>query len=185
VIIPDLSPRTRVVGLWEQRFCDQPISIHAHAHAHADWSEQERLDAGGMTTPPERMVAAFAKGEPINSLVVDMSAMEGYQDKSSPYFVNSENFANESIKNDPEFMGKVLLDHAFNDWRDVLQHKVDIPVAIFSGEYSNNLPSQRWMASVLPSAALFAFTKPEHGNHLLMFKNPQKLTDDLIKFLER
>lgn len=160
---------------------DQPISIYAHA----DWSEQERLDAGGMTTSPERMVAAFTKGEPTNSLVVDMSAMEGYQDKSSPYFVNSESFANEFIKNDPEFMGKVLFDHAANDWRDVLQHKVDIPVAIFSGEYRNNLPNQRWMASVISDAMLYAYTKAEQRDHFLMFKNPRKFTGDLMEFLER
>ncbi len=168
-------------GIRKAAFVDQPISIYAHA----DWTEQERLNAGGMTTSPERMVAAFTKGEPTNSLVVDMSAMARYQDKSSPYFVNSESFAGEFIENDPEAMGKVLFDHATKDWRDVLRHKVDIPVAIFSGEYSNNLPSQRWMASVIPNATLFAYTKAEHGDHFLMFKNPQKFTDDLMEFLER
>ncbi len=168
-------------GIRKAVFVDQPISIYAHA----DWSEKERRDAGGMTTSPERMVAAFTEGEPTNSLVVDMSAMERYQDKSSPHFVNSESLANEFIRNDPEFMGKVLFDHVTNNWRDVVRHKIDVPVAIFSGEYSNNLPSQRWMASVLPNATLFAYTKAEQGDHFLMFKNPQKFTDDLMEFLER
>jgi hypothetical protein len=42
-------------------FIDEPISIYTHA----DWTEEERLNAGGMTTSPERMIAAFA-GAPTN-----------------------------------------------------------------------------------------------------------------------
>jgi pimeloyl-ACP methyl ester carboxylesterase len=162
-------------------FVDEPISIYAHA----DWSEQERLDAGGMTTSPERMVAAFTAGVPTNSLVVDMKAMERFNAKDSPYFANSEAFAQAFIKNDPNYLAKVLFDHAMNDWRDVIRHKIDVPTAIFSGEYSNNLPSQNWMKSVLPKATLYTYTKAEQGDHFLMFKNPVKFTTDLQSFLER
>jgi hypothetical protein len=114
-----------------------------------------------MTTSPERMVAAFTAGAPTNSLIVDTKVMERFMVKDSPYFVNSESFASNFIKNDPNYLAMVLFDHATNDWRDVVRKKINVPTAIFSGEYSNNLPSQRWMKSVIPDATLFVYTKGE------------------------
>lgn len=161
-------------------FIDEPISIYTHA----DWSEQERLDAGGMTTSPERMIAAFG-GAPTNDQVVDMNAMRRYMENGSPAFQNSEAFAREFIKSDPKFMSLVLFDHAMNDWRDVVSHKIDVPTAIFTGENSNNVPSQRWMQSVIPGSELHVYKAEEQGDHFLAFKNPTKFTDDLSSFLER
>jgi pimeloyl-ACP methyl ester carboxylesterase len=161
-------------------FIDEPISIYTHA----DWSEQERLDAGGMTTSPERMIAAFG-GAPTNDQVVDMNAMRRYMENGSPAFQNSEAFAREFIKSDPKFMSLVLFDHAMNDWRDVVSHKIDVPTAIFTGENSNNVPSQRWMQSVIPGSELHVYKAEEQGDHFLAFKNPTKFTDDLASFLER
>ncbi|WP_244546192.1 alpha/beta hydrolase [Bosea sp. OK403] len=162
-------------------FVDEPVSIYSHQ----DWTEQERLDAGGTTTSPERMVAGFTGRGPLNNLVTDMKPLLRSQLKDSPHFVNSESFANAFIKNDPEAMGRVLFDHTTNDWRDVVRHKVDVPVAIFSGEESNNLPSQRWAQSVIPNAQLYVYTAAEQGDHFLMFKNPLKFAKDLRSFLER
>ena len=168
-------------GIHKAVFVDEPVSIYSHA----DWSEQERLEAGGMTSSAERMVATFTSGAPTNALVVDMKVVERAMAKDSPYYVNSEAFANEFVKTDPKFTAKVLFDHATNDWRDVIRHKITVPTAIFSGEYSHNLPSQRWMASVIPDATLYAYTEAEQGDHFLMFKNPFKFTEDLRAFLER
>jgi pimeloyl-ACP methyl ester carboxylesterase len=161
-------------------FIDEPISIYTHA----DWSEQQRLDAGGMTTSPERMIAAFA-GAPTNGQVVDMNAMHRYMENGSPAFQNSDAFAREFIKSDPKFMSLVLFDHATNDWRDVVSHKIDVPTAIFTGENSNNVQSQKWMRSVIPGSELYVYTAAEQGDHFLAFKNPTKFTDDLTSFLER
>ncbi|MCJ8519519.1 pimeloyl-ACP methyl ester carboxylesterase [Pseudorhizobium tarimense] len=162
-------------------FVDEPISIYSHS----DWSEQERLDAGGTTTSAERMVAGYTAGAPLNSLVTDLKALERSMLKDSPYFVNSGAFASEFIKTEPEATRRVLFDHVTNDWRDVIAHKIDVPVAIFSGEESTNLPSQRWAASTIPDATLYSYTSAEQGDHFLMFKNPIKFTNDLTSFLER
>ncbi|MCM2339727.1 alpha/beta fold hydrolase [Rhodoferax sp.] len=167
-------------GIHKAVFVDEPVSIYSHA----DWSEQERLDAGGMTSSAERMVATFTAGAPTNQLIVDMKVVERAMAKDSPYYVNSQAFAGEFIKTDPKFTTKVLFDHVTNDWRDVIRHKINVPTAIFSGEYSNNLPSQRWMSSVIPNAKLYTYTKAEQGDHFLMFKNPFKFTEDLRAFLE-
>ena len=168
-------------GIHKAIFVDEPVSIYSHA----DWSEQQRRDAGGMTSSAERMVATFTTGAPTNALIVDMKVLERAMAKDSPYYVNSQAFAGEFVKTDPQFTAKVLFDHATNDWRDVIRHKINVPTAIFSGEYSNNLPSQRWMASVIPNATLYAYSKAEQGDHFLMFKNPFKFTQDLRDFLER
>lgn len=168
-------------GIRKAAFVDEPISIYAHA----DWSEQERLDAGGTTTSAERMVAAFTAGAPVNRLITDLKPMERSMLKDAPAFVNSESFANEFVKNDPTAIARVLFDHVTNDWRDVVRHKLTVPVAIFSGEESNNLPSQRWAQSVIPSATLYSYTSAEQGDHFLMFKNPFKFTSDLRSFLDR
>lgn len=168
-------------GIRKVAFVDEPVSIYSHA----DWSEQERLDAGGMTSSVERMVASFTQGAPTNQLVVDMKVIERAMAKDSPYFVNSEAFAAAVIKTNPDYTAKMLFDHATNDWRDVIRYKIRVPTAIFSGEYSNNLPSQRWMASVIPQARLYAYTQAEQGDHFLMFKNPFKFTQDLREFLEQ
>jgi pimeloyl-ACP methyl ester carboxylesterase len=162
-------------------FVDEPISIYSHS----TWSEQERLDAGGTTTSAERMVAGMTSGEPLNSLVTDLKPWARFQLKDSPAFANSKAFADSFIKNDPEAIGRVLFDHVTNDWRDVIRHKIDVPVAIFSGEESNNLPSQRWAASVIPKATLYSYSSAEQGDHFLMFKNPVKFINDLRSFPER
>jgi pimeloyl-ACP methyl ester carboxylesterase len=87
---------------------------------------------------------------------------------------------------DPKIIDtKVLFDHATNDWQDVLRHKIDVPTTIFSGEYSHNLPSQRWMASVIPGASLQVYSQAEQGDHFLMFKNPMRFVRDLRAFLDR
>jgi non-heme chloroperoxidase len=79
----------------------------------------------------------------------------------------------------------VLFDHVVNDCRDVVRHKIDIPAALFSGDESNNLPSQRWAASVIPNAKLYVYDFAAQGDHFLMFKNPTRFVDDLRAFLER
>jgi pimeloyl-ACP methyl ester carboxylesterase len=162
-------------------FVDEPISIYSHA----DWSEQQRLDAGGMTTSPERMIAAFTSAVPVNQLIADTRLFERYVAMDSPYYENSQKFVAEFIKNDPKYLALIMFDHVMNDWRDVITSKIDRPVAIFTGEYSANVPSQRWMQSVIPDATLYVYRQDEQGDHFLMFKNPFKFTRDLGAFLER
>jgi pimeloyl-ACP methyl ester carboxylesterase len=162
-------------------FVDEPVSIYAHA----DWTEQERLNTGGMTTSPERMIAAFTQGTPAHGLIADMSLFERYVAMDSPFYENSEKFSREFIKNDPQALSLILFNHINNDWRDVIEHKIDIPVAIFTGDYSANVPSQRWIESVIPDARLYVYTKEEQGDHFLMFKNPFRFIKDLTGFLEQ
>ncbi|OUY06252.1 alpha/beta hydrolase [Acinetobacter populi] len=160
-------------------FIDEPVSIYAHA----DWTEERRLNLGAMTTSPERMIAAFTKNEPTNQLVVDMNVFVRYQVNDSLYFQNSEEFAQTVIQNSPEKMSAVLFDHATNNWEDVIKYKINVPTAIFTGIYSNNVQSQKWMNSMIKHSKLFIYDD-EHADHFLAFKDPIKFSKDLGNFIE-
>jgi non-heme chloroperoxidase len=162
-------------------FIDEPPSIYSHA----DWSEKERLDAGAITSDPDRMVEAFTTGKPVSSLIVNSQAFQRFTIMDSPYFQNSEAFAQAVVKNDMNYMKLVLFDHATNDWRDVIRTKVNVPTAIFTGVYSDSLQGQRWIHSVIPNSELYVYTAEEQGDHFLAFKNPIKFTSQLRSFLER
>jgi non-heme chloroperoxidase len=99
--------------------------------------------------------------------------------------VNSESFANEFIKTDFKYISLFMFDHITNDWRDVIRSKINVPTAIFTGEYTDNVPGQRWMHSVIPDSKLYIYSKAEQGDHFLHFKNPIKFTQDLREFLEK
>ncbi len=167
-------------GVRKVIFIDEPPSIYAHE----DWSESERLAAGGITTSAERLVDAFTKGRPTHRLIVDPSALERYMARDSLAFVNSEAFSSEFIVNNPNAMAQVLFDHATNDWRDVLKHKINVPTAIFTGENSNYVASQKWIHETIPHSRLWIYSDADQGDHFLIFKNPKKFAADLQSFLD-
>ncbi|SEJ60865.1 hypothetical protein SAMN04244579_04902 [Azotobacter beijerinckii] len=133
---------------------------------------------------PEALIAALQAPVPNAPDPETTNFVARFKLRDSPYFANSEGFAESVIKSDPAKMMQVMYDHGSSDWRDVLRYKVRMPVAIFTGEYSANLPSQRWAHSVIPGSKLYVYTKAEQGDHFLMFKNPAKFTADLMAFLE-
>lgn len=158
---------------------DEPVSIYTHDN----WSEEERLNAGGMTTSVERMIGAY-QGAPTNHQIVDMKVVARAGLMGTDYAANARGWrAMWPFKADPSFGMLVLFDHAKNDWRDVVTQELDIPVAVFSGEESNNLPSQDWIARSVPQGKLYSYTGAEEGDHFLLQKNPLKFVDDLRGFL--
>ncbi|TWI44568.1 pimeloyl-ACP methyl ester carboxylesterase [Pseudomonas duriflava] len=168
-------------GIEKLVLIDEPPSIYSHA----DWSEQERLDAGAFVSDPERMVEGFTAMKPLNSLIAHSKVVERASLMDSPYYKNSESLAQAFINNDPTYLKLVLFDHVTNDWRDVIQKKIDVPTAIFTGCYSDSLQGQRWIHSVVPNSELYVYSQEEQGDHFLAFKNPIKFTADLRTFLER
>lgn len=162
-------------------FVDEPVAIVARAN----WSELERRNAGALAPSADALIHGLQQPLPKELDPQTTNFIIRSRLRDSPYFDNSEQFADSVIKNDPAAMLQVMYDHASNDWSDVIRHKIDIPVAIFTGEYSANVASQRWMHSVIPDSRLFIYSKKQQGDHFLMFKNPFKFTDDLRGFLEK
>lgn len=166
-------------GIRTLSIIDQAPSIYCHA----DWSEQERLEAGAFTSSVERMIASYTSMTPTNQLVSANHVFERAMALDSPYYHNAMSLVEAVVEDDMAFTGRVLFDHATNDWRDVIRTKIDVPTAVFSGEYSDWLESQRWMCSVIPDSVLHVYTKAEHGDHFLAFKNPEKFSADLHAFI--
>jgi pimeloyl-ACP methyl ester carboxylesterase len=117
-------------------------------------------------------------------LISQTRVLERAVDVSSPYFHNVLSLVQAVVRDDMAFTGKVLFDHTTNDWRDVISTKIDVPTAIFTGEYSDWLHSQHWMNSVIEGSQLHVYTKAENGDHFLAFKNPEKFAADLRGFLD-
>jgi pimeloyl-ACP methyl ester carboxylesterase len=168
-------------GMRTLSIIDQAPSVYCHE----DWTEQERLQAGAFTTSPERMIASYAKGAPTNQLISATRVLERAIALDSPWFHNAISLAQAVVKDDMAFMQGVLFDHVTNDWRDIIQTKIDVPTAIFTGEYSDWLDSQLWMNSVVAGSALHVYTKAEQGDHFLALKNPEKFAADLRGFLDK
>ncbi|MCF5241833.1 alpha/beta fold hydrolase [Pseudomonas syringae] len=166
-------------GIRTLTIIDQAPSIYCHA----DWTEEERLDAGAFTTSPERMIASYTGGS-TNMLISQTRVLERAVDVSSPYFHNVLSLVQAVVHDDMAFTGQVLFDHTTNDWRDVISTKINVPTAIFTGEYSDWLHSQHWMNSVIEGSQLHVYAKAEDGDHFLAFKNPEKFAADLRDFLD-
>lgn len=167
-------------GIRKAVLVDEPVAIVARA----SWSEQVRKDSGAIAPSADALIDALQAPlpkvlDPQSKNFVVRSML-----RDSAFFDNSESFAQAVIHNDQEAMMRVMYDHASNDWRDVIRQKVKMPVAIFTGEYSANVPSQQWMHAVIPDSKLYVYTKAEQGDHFLMFKNPFKFAHDLREFLE-
>lgn len=161
-------------GIEKLILVDEPPSVLTRP----DWSAEERLRAGARFDSPAQVLESISPQGGTDVLAQRFAMMD------SPYFENSESFARHFIKNDMNYMSPIMYDHASNDWRDVIRRKIDIPTAIFTGEYSTQLSSQYWMHSVIPHSRLYVYTKEEQGDHFLMLKNPLQFARDVKAFLE-
>ena len=168
-------------GINKVVFIDEPPSIYSHA----DWTEKERQDAGSITSDAERMIDSFTSGKAPNAMIVNSQAFQRATLMDSPYYQNSETFAQAVVKNDINDLKRVMFDHVTNDWRDVISKRINVPTAIFTGVYSDSLSGQRWIHSAIPNSELHVYTAEEQGDHFLAFKNPRKFTADLDAFLKR
>lgn len=168
-------------GIRKVVLVDEPVAIVARA----DWSAQKRLEAGALAPSADALIAALQAPLPTTLDPASTNFVVRSKLRDAKPFANSESFAESVLHNDPAAMMQVMYDHASNDWGDVISHKLSMPVAIFTGEYSANVPSQRWIHSVVPGSKLYVYTKAEQGDHFLMFKNPFKFTHDLREFLEQ
>jgi pimeloyl-ACP methyl ester carboxylesterase/quercetin dioxygenase-like cupin family protein len=151
---------------------DEPPSIVSRPGMTAD----ERLESGAIADSVEQVGVVM-------SAQTGTSLMERYHAMDSPAYANSEAFARAMVPVDTAAVNQILYDHASIDWRDVIRTKINVPTAIFTGEYSANVPSQRWMKSVIPYSILYTYSKTEQGDHFLALKNPFQFARDMQVFL--
>lgn len=158
---------------------DEPPSIYVHT----DWSEEERIQAGAFTSSAETMMNIFSGKIPGNRMVLNTDLFDYYTVEGAPAFENSLTFANEFVPPDIDAQIRVQFDHILNDWRDVITHKINVPTLVFSGESSDWVESQRWIASVVPDGATIIYAKEEYGDHFMILKDPLRFSKELAAFL--
>ena len=94
----------------------------------------------------------------------------------------------ESLKVPAECAARLLIDHASQDWRDVIQQVIPslhLPSLVFGGEWASIFPPQAaaWIAAQIPGAELSIFSREEGGSHFMFWENPEKLNAVLRRFL--
>lgn len=76
--------------------------------------------------------------------------------------------------------GTLLVDHAYQDWRDVLA-RIDVPTLVIGGEVSIFPPAGvEWVASRIDGASVRIFSEQEGGSHCMFWENPE-LFNSLIR----
>ena len=77
----------------------------------------------------------------------------------------------------------LLIDHAFNDWSDVLP-RINVPTLVISGEISI-LPAAgvNWVASQIPGAKEYTFSSAEKGSHFMFWENHERFNSLVQDFL--
>jgi pimeloyl-ACP methyl ester carboxylesterase len=89
----------------------------------------------------------------------------------------------ENLRMPNDWGARLLLDHAMQDWRDVLP-RIDVPVLVVGGEVSHvDAASQRWTAEHVPGAQLRVFTAAEGGSHFPFFEGPEHFAAALLEFV--
>lgn len=161
-------------------FIDEAPSIYSHS----DWTEEQRVQAGAFSTSAERMIAMYYGETPASRLIVDTDLFDFYNSDGAPAFENSHGFMEAMVPQDRVALRRVLFDHILNDWRDVIQHKIDRPTLVVSGEHSDWVQSQRWIAKVVPDGRAIIYGRDEHGDHFLHLKNPIRFAGEVTEFLE-
>lgn len=160
-------------------FIDEPASIYCHS----DWTQQERVNAGAFTVSAERMIEFYTKGTPVNRMIVDTDIFDYVGTEGVPVYENSALFAEEFAPNDMESLKHLLFSHIMTDWRDVISHKINKPTLVFSGEYSNWVEGQKWIAETVTDGRIIIYSKEEHGDHSLHIKEPFKFSEQIRSFL--
>jgi non-heme chloroperoxidase len=159
---------------------DEAPSIYCHS----DWTEEERINAGAFTLSAERMIDMYYGRGPANRLLVNTDIFDFYTVENAPAFENSHTFAAEFAPKDMDALQLVLFDHILNDWRDILTQRIDVPTLVFSGEHSNWVESQRWIAATVPNGKAIIYDKEHYGDHFLHLKDPLRFSGELTSFIQ-
>lgn len=166
-------------------FIDEAVSIYCHS----DWTEEQRVNTGAFVRSVESHISMFSGvfggGKPINRMVVNTDIFDFYNTIDASAYENSLSLSEQIVQQDIDSLIQIQFDHACNDWSDVILHKIDKPTLVVSGEHSNWVESQLWIANTVPQGEALIYGKQEHGDHFLHLKLPQKFASELSAFLEK
>lgn len=119
------------------------------------------------------------------------ASLEGLRAAFFSSAVSEEDFrraVSESLKVPAACAARLLVDHASQDWRDVISEVIPglgLPTLVFGGELATIFPPQAaaWIAGRIPGAKLSIFGREEGGSHFMFWENPTKFNAVLREFL--
>lgn len=161
-----------------------------HAPLVTNWFglEGEALHNSGAAFTPATLAATA------NALLTDHAGtLAGLREAFFSEAISDEEVAwnrAQSLKIKPAHAAQLLLDHAAQDWRDVITHLIPalgLPVLVIAGDLATLFPpaAARWIAAQIPGAELSIFSAAERGSHFMFWENPQQFNDVVRDFLRR
>jgi pimeloyl-ACP methyl ester carboxylesterase len=89
----------------------------------------------------------------------------------------------ENLKLPRRYAARLLIDHAAQDWRDVIP-RINIPTLVVGGRASFFSPeSQEWIGAQIPGARVEIFDEHEGGSHFMFLENPGKFNQIVRAFM--
>lgn len=91
----------------------------------------------------------------------------------------------QNLKMSPNHAATLFIEHASNDWRDVLP-TINVPTLVIGAEKSLFASEGlKYIAEKIPGAELKIFSEEEKGNHFMFWENSELFNDVVGKFLEK
>lgn len=150
--------------------------------------EGDALDNSGAAFTPATLATTA------NALVVDHAGtLAGLREAFFSEAISEDDVSwnrAQSLKIDPRHAAQLLIDHAAQDWRDVITHvipELNLPVLVVVGALATLFPpaAGRWIAAQIPGAELSVFSAAERGSHFMFWENPQRFNNVVRDFLRR
>ena len=145
---------------------DQPATLVADP----TWPAGRARSLGAIFTPTSvyRDAARIASGQ------LDPAGTPTMSDTDRAFFARCD------AQLPHEHRAALLINHAFQDWRDVIS-RITVPTLVVGGVMFPE--GMEWIANHIVDSKLELFTLDELGSHFMFWENPAKFNAALWKFL--
>lgn len=146
------------------------------------WSEEEaRALSAGFKFGMAQQMAAGLRGPDALSIITGLLRSfftPSVSEEDVQYTVQ------QNLKMSYENAATLLVEHAANDWRDVLP-TINVSTLVIGAETSIfGIEGLSYIAQKITGAELRIFSKEEKGNHFMFWENPELFNRVVEKFLE-
>ncbi|KAF9767763.1 hypothetical protein IL306_015020 [Fusarium sp. DS 682] len=153
-------------------FVDEPVTLVIDP----TWPEGKAKERAAIFTPDAAFTTAYNMTSATPPLIKSMLTSSASEEEYNWIMEQNRKISDENA-------ARLLVDHAFNDWSDVLP-RINIPTLVIAGAVSI-LPAAgvEWIASQIPGAKHYTFSAGEKGSHFLFWENPTKFNSLVEAFV--
>ena len=156
---------------------DQP----AFMTINPEWDESEIEETGALFTTDELIETYNSLTGPEEEefsvgMIHDMFARK-FPEEEDKWIIDC------SMKLPRHLAAKLIYNHAFQDWRDVIK-RIDVPTLIVGAKGSQvNWKSQEWIHRQIPGSTLIIFEEEHNVKHFMFLENPEKFNRVVSEFI--